>query len=304
MLKFIKVGKLTWGNADKVDEATINRLKKLYRFHHLDMEDVQSEIHDPKVDTYKNYLFIIFNFPNYKANASFVKTEELDVFIGKGFLITVHNGGLKDLDELFKKLEKNSKLRKDWLGRGADFLLFKILQSLFKARMREAADHVSSKLTKIESSLYKKTGKKNIEELANLRRNILFFRRLVDPQREIIASLSADKPNFIADEYEPYFDDIKDYLDRTWTRLSNYKDTVDGLYETNDSLLSYRTNEIIKILTVISVALMPPTLLSGIFGMNINLPFKGQPNMVWALYGLIFAVTMVIIWVLKRRKWF
>lgn len=304
MLKFIKVGEFTWGNANKVDEATLNRLKKLYKFHHLDLEDVQSDIHDPKLDTYKNYLFAIFNFPSYKNNAQFVKTEELDVFIGKNFIITVHKGGLKDVDQVFKKLEKNSKMRKDWLGRGVDFLLFKILQSLFKARMKEAADHISAKLTHVEKNVYHHKGRKNIEELATLRRNVLSFRRLVDPQRELMASLALDKRDFITDEYEPYFDDIRDYLNRIWTRLSNYKDTIDGLYETNESLLSYRTNEIIKILTMISVALMPPTLLSGIYGMNINLPFQQQPNMVWALYGILFVVTMIVIFVLKRRKWF
>ena len=304
MLKFIKVGKLTWGNADKVDEQTLNRLKKLYRFHHLDLEDVQSDIHDPKIDTYKNYLFAIFNFPSYKNNARYVKVEELDVFIGRGYLITIYNDGLKELGDIFKKLEKNSRLRKDWLEKGTDFLLFKILQSLYKSRMKEAANHISAKLTSVEKEVYRRTGRKNIEELAALRRNILSFRRLVDPQRELIASLALDKRDFINDEYEPYFDDIRDYLDRTWTRLSNYKDTIDGLYETNESLLSYKTNEIIKILTVISVALMPPTLLSGIYGMNIGLPFQQQPNMVFALYGILFAVTMIIIWALKRRKWF
>ncbi|MBU4421706.1 magnesium transporter CorA family protein [Patescibacteria group bacterium] len=304
MLKFIKSEKLTWGNADKVDEQTINRLKKLYKFHHLDWEDVQSDIHDPKLDVYKNYLFAIFNVPNFKDHSRYVALEELDIFIGKSYIITIHKGGLKEIDELFKKLEKSSALRKEWLGKGTDFVLFKILQLLFKTRMKQAADHISAKLIHVEKNVYSHTGRQNIEELATLRRNVLSFRRLVDPQRELISSLAIDKHGFINDEYEPYFDDVRDYLDRIWTRLSNYKDTIDGLYETNESLLTYKTNEIIKILTIISVALMPPTLLSGIFGMNINLPFEGQPNMVWAIYGFIFAITMIIIFVLKKRKWF
>ncbi|MCG2694367.1 magnesium transporter CorA family protein, partial [Candidatus Parcubacteria bacterium] len=276
----------------------------LYKFHHLDWEDVQSDIHDPKLDVYKNYLFAIFNVPNFKDHSRYVALEELDIFIGKSYIITIHKGGLKEIDELFKKLEKSSALRKEWLGKGTDFVLFKILQLLFKTRMKQAADHISAKLIHVEKNVYSHTGRQNIEELATLRRNVLSFRRLVDPQRELISSLAIDKHGFINDEYEPYFDDVRDYLDRIWTRLSNYKDTIDGLYETNESLLTYKTNEIIKILTIISVALMPPTLLSGIFGMNINLPFEGQPNMVWAIYGFIFAITMIIIFVLKKRKWF
>lgn len=304
MLKLINYNGFAWGNADRVDDELLERLKNDYKVHPLDIEDVRAEIHDSKIDIYKNYVFAIFNLPKYDSNFSHIKPQEIDIFLGKDFLITIHNGELEAADEIFKRLENDPRLSRDWLGRGADFLLFKILQALFKSRLKDAADIISRKLEQVESGVYEEAGRKNIENLAKLRRDVLSFRRLVDPQRDIIAFMASAKCSFIRDEMEPYYDDLRDYLNKIWVRLSNYKDSVDGLYETHESLLTHRTNEIIKALTVISVSLMPLTLLSGIFGMNINLPFIGRQHFIWGLFGAVLIATLCAWFLLRRKKWF
>lgn len=304
MLKFVNYNGFAWGNADKVDEGTLERLKNDYKVHPLDIEDVCAEIHDSKIDLYQNYIFAIFNLPKYDANLRHIKPQEIDIFLGENFLVTIHNGELEAADELFKKIESNPHLLKDWLGKGADFLLFKILQALFKSRMKDAADIVLRKLEEVEEGVYEEASRKNIEDLAKLRRDVLAFRRLVDPQRDIIAFMASSKCGFIRDEMDPYYDDLRDYLNKIWVRLSNYKDSVDGLYETHESLLAHRTNEIIKALTVISVSLMPLTLLSGIFGMNVNLPFIGRQHFIWGLFGAVLVITLSLWFLLKRKKWF
>ena len=125
MIKIIKSGKFSWANANDTDEATMNRLKKLFRVHPLDIEDIQSERHDPKLDVYKNYLFAIFNVPKYTSRMDHIRAEELDIFIGRNFLVTLYKGDLSEVNDIFIKLEKNSNLRRDWLGRGVDFLHLK-----------------------------------------------------------------------------------------------------------------------------------------------------------------------------------
>lgn len=304
MLKFVNYNGFAWGNADKVDDEMLERLKNDYKVHPLDIEDVRAEIHDSKIDLYQNYIFAIFNLPKYDSNYFHIKPQEADIFLGKDFLITIHNGDLEAIDEIFKKLENNPHLSKDWLGKGADFLLFKILQALFKSRMKDAADIISRKLEKVEEGVYEEAGKRNIEDLAKLRRDVLAFRRLIDPQRDIITFMASSKCNFIRNEMEPYYDDLRDYLNKVWVRLSNYKDSVDGLYETHESLLTHRTNETIKALTIISVSLMPLTLLAGIFGMNINLPFINHQYFIWGLFGAVLATTLALWFLLKKKRWF
>jgi len=170
--------------------------------------------------------------------------------------------------------------------------------------LRIVADKLSKELNKVEDDVYKDRGKEVIRELAHMRRNVLYLRRMLDPQRGLITSLGSAKDDFIRTEFDPYFDDIKDELDKIWVRLENFKDTIDGLYETNESLLTYKTNEIIKILTIFSVTLMPPTLLSGVFGMNIPLPFADQPFYIWGIFGLIFISLGIALVFLKRKKWY
>jgi magnesium transporter len=303
MLKVLREGKISWIYADETSEDVLSYMKKNCHAHPLDLEDVQSETHDSKLDIYKNYIFAIFNFPRYDAKTKKISLCKMDVFIGQNFLVTIHRENIDDLSEFFKKIKNNSRLRKDWMAKGADFILFKVLQNLFKTTLRTVADGIASRLTEMEKNVYE-IDRSDIEELAALRRNILSMRRLVDPQRSLISSLGTAKVHLIRDEYGPYFDDIRDFLDKIWIRLENYKDTIDGLYETNESLTAYKTNEIMKILTIISVSLMPLTLLASIYGMNIDLPLADRQHFVWGIFvGLAFFMLGIVIF-LKKRRWF
>jgi magnesium transporter len=303
MLKVLREGKNVWIYANETGEEVLDYIKKVCRAHPLDLEDVASEAHDSKLDVYKNYLFAIFNLPSYDEKNKRIVISKLNVFIGRNFLITVHKENFKELTDLFQKLKSNARLRKDWIKKGPDFVLFQILQHLYKTELRPVADKLSVQITEMEKNVYE-IDKKDIEDLSSLRRNILSMRRLVDPQRMLITSLGTTKVHLIRDEYGPYFDDVRDFLDRIWVRLENYKDTIDGLYETNESLMAYKTNEIMKILTIISVSLMPLTLLASIYGMNIDLPLADRQHFIWMIFVGV-AITMVILaYLMKKRRWF
>lgn len=303
MLKILREGKISWIYADDTSEDVLNYIKKNCHAHPLDLEDIQSETHDSKLDVYKNYLFAIFNFPRYDEKTKKIIICKMDVFIGPKFLATIHKENIDDLSEFFNKIKSSARLRRDWLPKGADFMLFKILQHLYKTALRRVTDGISARLTAMEKNVYE-IDRRDIEELASLRRNILSMRRLVDPQRSLISALGTAKVHLVREEYNPYFDDIRDYLDRIWVRLENYKDTIDGLYETNESLMAYKTNEIMKILTIISVSLMPLTLLASIYGMNIDLPLYDRQHFVWILFGVLAMAMFGLAWFLKKRRWF
>lgn len=303
MIKVLREGKISWIYADDTSEDVLNYIKKNCHAHPLDLEDIQSETHDSKLDVYKNYLFAIFNFPRYDEKTKKITICKMDTFIGPKFLVTLHRENIDDLADFFKKIKSSARLRRDWMSKGADFMLFKILQHLYKTALRRVADGISVRLTEMEKNVYE-IDRRDIEELASLRRNILSMRRLVDPQRSLISALGTAKVHLVREEYNPYFDDIRDYLDRIWIRLENYKDTVDGLYETNESLMAYKTNEIMKILTIISVSLMPLTLLASIYGMNIDLPLYDRQHFVWILFGVLAMAMFGLAWFLKKRRWF
>lgn len=303
MFKIIKSDKYSWANINEVNEENLARLKKLFKVHPLDLEDIKSEIHDPKLDIYKNYIFAVFNLPHYNKDTGRIERYDLDIFLGNNFLVTVHKDNLAEIDELFKKVERSPNLRRDWLEKGADYLLYKVLQSLFKTKMSEPMAAISVQLSKVENNIFEDYGKKNIKDLAAVRRNTLLLRRMVEPQRFLVHAIANDRGTFIREEFVPYFDDIKDLLEKNWAHLEGYKDTINGLYDTTESLLGHKTNEIIKTLTLISVSLMPLTLLASIYGMNIKLPLAHEPRYIWAMFVSIAIAAVIILAVLKRRKW-
>ena len=142
-----------------------------------------------------------------------------------------------------------------------------------------------------------------VHELARHRRNILNFRRIIDPQRYLVANLSHTRKSFLNEEMSLYFDNVNDYLSKLWSIVEAYKDTLNGLHVTVESLVNQRTNKLISSLTVISVSLLPLTLLSGIYGMNIDrLPFAHQPIFVWGIFVALGLFILLLITIMRRQR--
>ena len=143
-----------------------------------------------------------------------------------------------------------------------------------------------------------------VKELAIYRRNILSLRRMIDPQRYLMANLSHIRKPFLNEETSLYYDDINDYLNKVWAIIDTYRDTIQGLHVTVESLITQRTNKVISALTVISVGLLPFTVLASIYGMNITgLPFATNPLWVWGMFGVLAALLGIVIIVMRTRKW-
>lgn len=303
-IKILKEKKLTWVNIDKLDDEALKYLKDNYNFHHLDYEDLQSESQTPKIDVYKNYLFLVFQFPYWQPSKKNVASNEVDIFIGDHYLITIQHNKTKEIKNFFYRCMKNRKLKSHWMSRGSGYLLYKLTEGLFH-NSQPTLNKIGQQISKLEDLIYAgEQDVKIVKELATHRRNILHFRRILDPQRYLVANLSHIRKPFLDENLSLYFDDVNDYLNKLWAIIESYKDTIDGLHVTVESLINHRTNKVIGALTVISVALLPLTLLSGIYGMNIiGLPYARNPVWVWMMFVGLLAVILLVIAVMKKRKW-
>ncbi len=135
-----------------------------------------------------------------------------------------------------------------------------------------------------------------------MRRDIIALRRIVKPQIAIVASLEQDDRPFIREGLDVYFGDVLDHLYKAWDMLEDHRDVIDGLSDTANTLTSYRINEVIKILTIISFIMLPLTLLSGIYGMNVHLPLEGSPfALVLILLLMVLMVGGMLLYFRKRR---
>ena len=295
--------KVTWVNIENPSPDDIEVLRRNYDFHPLELEDCLSTIERPKIDEHENYLFIVMHFPVYDKESRISRPSEVDFFIGSGYLITVHGGELKPIYPLFDDCQKFLKTRERVMGRGASLLLYNVIDRLvdYCEPVLHKVDH---NIHQIEGQIFQENMRKLVEEISLVRRDIIALRRIIRPQIPIVRNLEVEERPFIRDDLDVYFSDIVDHLTRLWDFLEDHREVVVGLSETADSVTNYRLNDTMRILTIISVFLLPLSLLSGIYGMNLGLPLQ-QVAYPWgfvSILGIMLCVSLLMFFLFHRWR--
>ena len=302
-IKTISQNQINWHHLDQIDNDALNFFKKNFKFHALDIKDVQGQVEESKLDIYQNYLFLILQFPLLNRATGRIEHTELDVFLGANYLVTIHKGERQSMRDFYYRMQNNQKFRKICMSQGPGYLLYRLLDHLYQDT-KFITNYVDKKTKELEDQVYSDQVNENTaREIAYLRRKILSLKRIFEPQLEVMETLSKLKNNYFESELNVYFDDIDDYVDKVWNSLDNRKYVMKDLLEVHESLLTHTTNKVIKILTVISVSILPLTLLSGIYGMNIDLPFDHSPLIVWGIFGILMMAIFIVVLFFKQKKW-
>lgn len=294
---------LVWINIVNPTEESLQEIANEYKFHDLDVKDCVSVAQSPKLDIYRDYLFLVMHFPEYNDEIKGILTKELDVFIGKGYLVTVHQDGFDALEGFWDYCDKNEEAREQYMSKSSGFLLYNILNPIYKKSF-SVVDHIGEDIKDIEAEIYTEKTKDAVKDIAFVRRNLLKTKMIFDPQRLLFSNLVNLKRDFLGYESEVYFDDIKDLIQRAWILLASYREVILGLHDTNESLISHKINEVMKVLTVMSVSLLPLTLVAGIYGMNVaGLPFAEHPVGLWMIIVAMALIIVGILWFFRRKDW-
>jgi len=303
-IQSIKLGKLTWVNIEKPTTRETEYLAQNYPFHSLDLDDCVSKIQRPKIDKYDTYLFMVLHFPVYNKEARVTTASQVSIFIGEDYLITLHTGSLKPLAKLFVDCEANQKSRDEYMGRSSSYLLYCILDRLINycfPILYKIVDNIEN----VEDDIFAEGKRETVRELSLLRRDVIAFRRIIKPQTEVFELLENEDWPVIKVDPEVYFGDIADHARKIQDTLDDYKEVVEGLNDTNNTLYSFRTNQVIRVLTIISTIMLPLTLIAGILGMNIW-PFSPDgpswPTLVVIVFVMV-AITGGMLWVFRRKRW-
>ncbi|NQV90236.1 magnesium transporter CorA family protein [Candidatus Uhrbacteria bacterium] len=294
---------LVWHHIRAVSDADLEALQGVYKFHHLDYEDIRAETPISKMDPYKHYIFFVFHIPMIDPETGHLFGEEIYVFLSNDAIVTITHKPIPALETFVERVEKSSKLRSLVLGTGTAFCLHKILAEVFRESVA-LVSNLTLEVRRLEQAIEKRHDKRITVELGYARRNILFLRHVIDPQRTILTSLMNMKRSFITDDMTLYFDDVQDILDTIWLAADNLKLIIDGLFDVNEALLSHRTNEVVTLLTFVSAGLMVPTLIAGFYGMNVPwLPYAHDARLVTLIYVIGFVgMALVILAILKRTR--
>src|ERR671933_14723 len=277
---------LTWIHLDAPTQEEAALLAERFSWHPLDLEDVLSKRQRPKVDDYPEYLFVVLHFPFYDKAIQRLNAAELDVFLGPDFLITLPNVELLPVTRLFGRCEEDEALRDQLFGKGSGYLLYHVLDDLFDYCF-PILDKIGHKLDRIEDEMFEGRSEEVVRDISNVKQEIISYRKIIKPERSTLRLLERHAERFLPEELELYFDDIVDASERVWDLLDNYKEVVEALEQTNESVISHRQNDVLRVLTVVSVILLPLTLITGIFGMNVHFPGFESAAAFWAVVGVM-----------------
>jgi len=296
-------GNLTWVNIEGPTEQETEYLAQNYHFHPLDLDDCLSRIQRPKIDEYKNYLFLVFHFPVFNVEARVTTPSQLSVFISENYLITLHKGELKPLVKLFRECQVDEESQQEYFSQGSGYLLYRLVDRLVDYCL-PILSKVGDNIEDAEDGIFSDRMRGAIREISIIRRDIISFRRIIWPMRAVIGSLEPKIRRFGKMDMVVYFGDMVDHVDKIWDTLDEYKEVIEGLKDTHDSLATNHTNEVMRILTVIATILLPITVVASIFGMNIPLgPFRDSPYSALYISLICLAIIGGMLYFFRRQRW-
>lgn len=289
------------GESPEVAEPILRSLG----FHPLAIDDALQETHTSKVDDWGDHLYIVFNVLNYKQeNGSFVsEIDELDVFLGKNYIITHHDQLLPAIEDAWSACQRDVRHVHD----GPDHLLYRIVDSLVMSYM-PVIDQIDAQVDQIEDQVFDRPRPDTLEHIFALKRLLLTMRRILLPQREVLNKLSRDDYRVIDPKDRIFFRDIYDHLVRLHDLNENLRDLVSGVLDSYLSVTNNRMNEVMKTLTIITTLFMPITFVTGFFGMNFFEPVANFLH--WTseqtfdiMLGIIVSLPIIMYLWMRRRTW-
>ena len=308
---------LTWIDVQNPTRNVMQQLAEKYHFHELSIEDCLSKIEIPKIDKYTDHIFTTIHFPVMNDSNDQETTTpaitQLSIFIGSNYIVTVHQGDLRPLRNIFDRCKEDIIQRNEVMGLSSSsgYLLHSIIDTLVDD-LFHVLRRVVGNLRDIEDDVFNEQ-LAIAKEISILRRQIMVLRRAVIQLRRILIDLSADIQRYSAEDLTLYYDDVKDHMDKAFEILEESKETIEIYKDTDNMLSTEKTNRILSVLTILFTLSIPATVIGAIYGMNIHLPGGIDEQRTWNFLGtyttflisiaITIATVLLMIWLFKRLGW-
>jgi magnesium transporter len=307
-----------WVDLENPTERERGVLERVFGFHKLAIENCLRQTSHPRLDDYGPYLYLVFHTvapegaPNVaeveaelrrrtggdEARAPRFRLQEIDAFLGRNFLVTYHDKPDASIDAMARKCAEV----KDAMSRGPDRVLAEILDHLADAFV-DVMERIDGEIEKLEGRLFRHAGRPALRELFSLKKDILHLRRAVNPQREVLNRLARAEHPAVTKEEAVFFRDVYDHIYRVSEMLESFRDVLTGALEVYLTVASNRLNEIMKVLTIVSIILMSTSLVAGLYGMNVPLPLSESRAAFWLILLAMAAISAGLLVVFRKRRW-
>ena len=302
-IKKVAYGPVSWVDVEAPTLAEMDYLRRTYDFHPLALDDCLSRVQLPKVDDYDDYLFLVLHFPIFDSQARLTTASQVSVFVSGDYVVTVHRGDLRPLRKLFADCDASEAVRNSVMGHSSGYLLYQILYGLVE-HCFPILNNLIEVVDSLEVRVFDVAAREMARELSVTKRGILAYRRIVRPQIQALELLEKKEYPFLKVDPDVYFGDLADHMRRTSVELEDLKEVIESLHDTHVSLTTHHTNEVIRTLTIIATIMLPLSVLSGLFGMNVGLPLNDWRfafPMIIALMALVVGGMLIFF---RSRRWF
>jgi len=292
-IETIEGNRFSWIDLQNPDRTDVEELAKKYHFNSLNIEDCMTKFELPKLDSYDDHFFVILHFPPASPKLGIVKNSQLSIFLGKDFLVTVHQGDLKPLTDLVDLCKTNSdSQRKERLfGKSSGVLLHEIIDVLVDDLLHTSR-RIIANLDDMEDGVFDET-KSVARSIALLRREINRLRRIANPLKRFVLEMANNVKRFSDEDLGLFFDDVIDHIDKVIETLEESRETMEIYKDTDFVLSSEKTNKVLAVLTIIFTLAIPATVIGTFYGMNVNLP--GGTGAEWMILGPYTSFIIIIL---------
>lgn len=314
---------LSFINVTKPTDFEMKYLRNTYYFNSLNLEDYAHRTQIPKIENHKKYDLIVLRFPIFSENVpqnshqygvhlpTFhvsnkkrrLMSSYVNLFVSKEYVVVLHGGELPQIDHIFSLCQKTLHNRTEYMSQGSVFLAYKIIDALVDDCF-PAINELTSTIDRIDKELEAKQSQKTLEDISATRRNLVVFHTMIKPILPLFSQLEEGKHKELNSAMQPFWGNILDHLQKIMDRVEDNQELIEGISESNESLLSSHSNQIIKVLTIFSAIILPLNLLASIYGMNLNLPFANDPFIFWTIMLVMIFTTVAMLIAFTFKKWF
>lgn len=296
---------LSWTDADSPSEKELTELVSKYKLHPIIGEELRIPTRKPKIEMYDNYIFLALHIPLHKnaGHRKSVVEKEIDFVIGKDFIITSHEGVIEPLHSFAKTFETNSIVDKKGIGNHAGVIFYYIIKRLYD-NVKNSLDNIKDSLEKAEHFIFSGREKDMVKTLSEISRELIDFKRTTRLHKDILESFKDIPEEFFGKDFNYLIEDIQHTYASIHDLISSNKELLTDLKETNDSLLSTKQNESLKLFSALAFVTFPLSLLVGIFSLpTSHTPIIGSPYDWEILAGSIAVLALAMIYFFKKKDW-
>jgi len=291
MIRRLKVKGITWIDAVNASNKTIEEILVPFDFHELDVEAVLEPNQRARIDSYDEYVFITLHFPKYNQLKKIYELNEFHIFLGKRFLITLRDFQGRHIDEIYRKYEEKGDDDEYDIDASSGLILYELIQEMLE-KMFRVSTNIRRDIIHIEKQVFEKPKSPLVRSILTKKRNIVVLKHMFQPQVAVLRTLELHMNKIFNEEIEAYFEDLEDKMQKIITDISILEEHIESVEDAFKSMIDIQTNSIIKFLTIFSAFMLPLTLITSFYGMNIDLPY-GEASFVYGAMG----VSVVLLWV-------